>query len=163
MSALREEIKKQSDWIVKTFDTEGLKLDYTLKSFVQIDKFFELHSKNGKPIPGGKLSQNLETTTFSIGSYIGETILKSVQRAVWITNENDPQAKTTASIKLPDGTVFWPMRKVMRRFKNDSGDSFYAYGHNLITKYLNEPFDETLEKIKSKNTQKAKKPWWKFW
>jgi hypothetical protein len=163
MSAIREDIKKQSDWIVKTFDTDGLKLDYTVKSFAQIDTFFELNSKNGKPIPGSKLSQNLETTTFSIGSYIGETVLKSVQRAAWKINDNDPQAKMTASVKLPDGTVFWPMRKVMRRFQNGSGDSFYAYGHNLITRYLNEPFDQTLETIKSKDTQKTKKPWWKFW
>ena len=163
MSALRDEIKKQSDWIVKTFDTDGLKLDYTVKSFVKIDKFFELHSKNGKPIPGGKLSQDLEVTIFSIGSYIGETILKSVQRAVWKTNDNDPQGKMTASIKLPDGTVFWPMRKTMRRFQNCSGNSFYSYGHNLISKYVNEPFDQTLEVFKSKDLQKSKKPWWKFW
>ena len=81
MSAIREDIKKQSDYIVKTFDTEGLKLDYTVKSFAQIDTFFELNSKNGKPVPGSKLSQNLEATIFSIGSYIGETVLKSVQRA----------------------------------------------------------------------------------
>jgi hypothetical protein len=163
MLAIMEEIKKQSDWIVKTFDTEGIKLDYTLKSFVQIDKFLELNSKNGKLIPGSKLSQNVDSTIFSIGSYIGETILKSVQRSAWKLNENDPQVKMTASIKLPDGTVFWPMRKAMRRFQNGSGGSFYAYGHNLIMKYINEPFDQTLENTKSKETQKTKKPWWKFW
>jgi hypothetical protein len=51
----------------------------------------------------------------------------------------------------------------MRRFQNGSGGSFYAYGHNLIMKYINEPFDQTLENTKSKETQKTKKPWWKFW
>ncbi len=47
MATLKEDIKKQSDWIIKAFAADKLKLDYTIHSFMEIDKFFNKHSKNG--------------------------------------------------------------------------------------------------------------------
>lgn len=47
MVTLKEDIAKQSDWLVKTFESEGYKLDYTIHSFIDIDKFFLKNLKNG--------------------------------------------------------------------------------------------------------------------
>jgi hypothetical protein len=92
MATLKEDIKKQSDWIIEAFQVDGFKLDYTIKSFVEIDKFLEKNSKNGNPTNGGRLTKNLGSILFSIGSYIGETLgsyigetlIKNAQGAEWI-------------------------------------------------------------------------------
>ena len=39
MGILLEDIKTQSDWIVKAFEYDGLKLDYSIESIIEIDKF----------------------------------------------------------------------------------------------------------------------------
>ena len=75
MGTLQEDIKAQSSWLVRAFAADGLQLDYTINSLKQIDKFFEKHSKNGKPVKNGRLSQNVGSI-FYIGSYVGETIVK---------------------------------------------------------------------------------------
>ena len=98
MTSILEDIKKQSDWIVQAFKEDGLILDFTIRSFIQIDKFFELHSDNGEPKPGGRLSKNLGIIIFSIGCYIGETFIRNIPDAVWIADENDPESLVNAAI-----------------------------------------------------------------
>jgi len=162
MASLKQDIKKQSDWIIKAFQEDGYKLDYSIKSFLEVDKFFEKHSKNGKPIRGGRLTQNLGPIIFSIGSYIGETFIKNVKGAEWITDDNDPQGEITATIKFPNGTKCWPIQKAMKRYKNGFEDSVYTYGYELVKEYISEPFEQNFWTInKEENT--TIKPWWRFW
>ncbi|RYE55951.1 MAG: hypothetical protein EOP48_09095 [Sphingobacteriales bacterium] len=118
MATLLQDIKTQSDWITKAFATEKLELDYTIRSFIEIDKFFTKHSKDGKAIKGGRLTQNLGAIVFSLGSYVGQTIIKNVPGAVWQTDDNDPEGEITASVKLPDGAIIFPMQRIMKRFQN---------------------------------------------
>src|SRR3954471_22839770 len=108
MATLLQDIKAQSEWIVKAFSVDNLKLDYSVRSLIEVDKFFNKHTKNGKAIKGGRLSKNLGPVIFSIGSYVGETIIRNVPGAIWQTDDNDPQGEITASIKLPDETIMWP-------------------------------------------------------
>jgi hypothetical protein len=162
MATLIQDIKKQSDWIIKAFKVDGYHLDYSIKSFVEIDKFFEKHSKNGKPVSGGRLSQDLGPIIFSIGSYIGETFIINVKGAVWITDDNDPQGEITASIKFPDGMTVWPMQRVMNRFKNGFEDSIYPYAYEFAKDYITEPFDQNFWSINS-GQNIPKKSWWKIW
>jgi hypothetical protein len=162
MATLIEDIKTQSDWIIKAFKADGYNLDYTIKSFIEIDRFFQKHSKNGRPVPGGRLSQNLGPIIFSIGSYIGETFIKIDKGAEWITDDNDPQGEVTASVKFSDGSQCWPMQRAMNRFKNGSEDSVYPYGFQIAKEFHSEQFDQGFWLI-SKDEDNPKKPWWKFW
>jgi hypothetical protein len=163
MATLLQDIKAQSEWIVKAFSADNLKLDYSVRSLIEVDKFFNKHTKNGKAIKGGRLSKNLGPVIFSIGSYVGETIIRNVPGAIWQTDDNDPQGEITASIKLPDETIMWPMQKAMKRFQNGLEDSIYVYGHHVIKEYVHEPFDQSYWEIASKQTEYLVKPWWKFW
>jgi len=58
MGALREDIDIASDWIVKAFKKDELTLDYSIKSFIEVDKFFNKHTFKGKARTGGRLSKN---------------------------------------------------------------------------------------------------------
>jgi len=155
MATLKQDIKTQSSWIVKAFKADKLTLDYTINSFKNLDKFFEKHSKDGKAKRGGRLSTNLGPILFSIGAYIGETLIKTFPGSKWITDDNDPEGELNVEIKFPNGSIVWPTQRVMKRFKNGAEDSLFDYGF-LIAKQngLELPFE--IDESKSK-------PWWKFW
>jgi hypothetical protein len=162
MGTLLEDIKVQSSFIIKAFSADDLKLDYTVHSFIEVDKFFNRNVDNGRPVKGGRLTKNLGPIIFSIGSYVGETIVKTIPGAVWQTDDNDPQGEINASVRLPDGTIMWPMQRVMKRFQNGSEDSIYVYGHSVTKELTNELFDQSYWQI-DKEKAKPNKPWWKFW
>jgi hypothetical protein len=63
MPNLLQDIQKQSDWIVKAFKSDKLPLDYSIHSFIQIDRFFNKHAKDGKAVKGGRLATNLSMCT----------------------------------------------------------------------------------------------------
>lgn len=163
MATLLEDIKIQSEWLIEAFAADNLKLDYTIHSLIEVDKFFNRNTRNGKAVKGGRFSKNLGAIIFSIGAYVGQTIVKTIPSAAWETDDNDPQGEITAAVKLPDGTIMWPMQKVMKRFKNGSEDSIYAYGHHITKDLTNEAFDQSYWDIENENVLIFKKPWWKFW
>lgn len=163
MASLKQDIKTQSDWIILALKTDGFKLDYSIQSFIEIDRFFEKNTKDGKPTRGGRLAQNIGAIIFSIGSYIGEAFIKNVQGTDWITDDNDPNGEITAAIKFPDGNTVFPMQRVMNRFKNGYSDSIYTYGFEITKNYINEPFNVAFWDIGRKSNQEIKKAWWKFW
>ena len=161
MGTLREDIKSQSDWIVKALTADKFKLDYTIESFIEIDKFFIKHSKNGQAVAGGRLSKNLGAIIFSIGSYVGETIIRVVPGAEWKTDDADPKGEMNVSVKLPNGTEVWPMQRVMKRFKDGDEDSIYPYGYSVTKEFTNKSFDEVFWKLT--RGKEESKPRWKFW
>lgn len=163
MATLLEDIEVQAEWLAKAFAVDNLKLDYTIHSLIKVDKFFNRNTKDGKAVKGGRFSQNLGAIIFSIGSYVGQTIIKTIPGATWETDDNDPQGELTAAVKLPDGTIMWPMRKVLRRFQNGSEDSIYVYGHHVTKDLTKEEFDLNYWNIDKDNYSVPKRAWWKFW
>lgn len=161
MATLKEDIKTSSDWLVKAFGADRFKLDYSVESFKEIDRFFDLHSENGQPKAEGRLSQNLGSILFAIGSYVGETIIKNVPAAVWKTNDEDPGGEVNVEIVLPDGTVVWPVQRVMKRFKNGEEDGIYDYGVVIVRDIARGDYWERAKK--GRLGYAPKKPWWKFW
>ncbi len=165
MATLKEDIKSQSDWIVKAFAADGFKLDHTIDSIIEVDRFFTVNMKNGRPKKGGRLyGRGFGPILFSIGSYVGETIIKNVNGSEWITDDNDPQGELNMSLKLPDGGEIWPVQKVMKRFQNGSEDAIYPYVHMVTMEFTNLPFKEEFWTVTAETSEPEKtKPWWKFW
>ena len=164
MATLIEDIKVQSNWIIKAFKADGLTLDHSINSFIELDKFFQLHAENGQAIKGRRLSKNLGSIIFSIASYIGETLTKTVPGSVWETDDSDPQGEMNIAVKLPDGTTCWPAHRVIKRFQNGLEDGIYPYGFELTKSIINDDFDDSFWKIeKEVKPLEPKKPFWKFW
>ena len=163
MATLLQDIEAQSDWITKAFAADKFKLDYTIRSFIEIDSFFNKHSKDGKAVKGGRLTENLGAIIFSLGAYVGQTIIKNAPDAVWKTDDNDPEGELSASVKLPDGTIIFPMQRIMKRFQNGTEDAVYVYGYQVTKEYTNEPFDQSFWKTISERENESQKPRWKFW
>lgn len=128
MDTLLKDIETQSDWIIKAFAADKFKLDHTIHSFIEIDRFFNKHSKNGKAVKRGRLQQNVGAILFSLGAYVGQTMIKNVPGAEWQLDDDDPQGETTATVKFPDGAIIFPMERIIKRFQNGSEDAVYVYG-----------------------------------
>ena len=154
MATLREDIKTYSIWLVKAFKTDKLKLDYSFNSFKEIDYFFDSNADHGKAVPQGRLADNLGPILFAIGSYIGETFVRNIRGAEWVTDENNAEGEVTAAVIFPDGSQIWPMQKVVKRFQNGQEESIYTYADVITREYAKSPAAEIVQ---------SKKPWWKFW
>ena len=158
MATIKEDILTFSDMIVKGFKADKLNLDYTLTSFKDVDKFYDLHSKNGERIEGGRFAKNLGQILFALGAYIGQTVIEIIPGTVWETDEKDPEGEINATIKLPDGTIAWPMQRAIKRFRNGEEDGIFAYGYHIIQSHK-----DIQELLTKEEASRMTKPWWKVW
>ena len=120
-NTLEEDIHLASDWVVKALNSSGYRADYSLESMKEIDRFFDEQSSET-----GLLSKNFGNIIFSLGSYIGEVAIK-LYGGEWNTDDSDPQGEINISVKLGTGTVIWPVIRCMKRYKQGSEESIYAY------------------------------------
>ena len=124
-SKLINDIKSSTQWIVMAMLSSGYQVDFTVESMKEIDRFFDEQNK-----PDGILSKNRGTILFSIGCYIGETIIKHFG-GFWITDDNDPQGEMNIAVKTADGTLLFPVQRCMKQYQNGMEDSIYAYVYVL--------------------------------
>lgn len=120
-----------ANWMSKALSSSGYKADFSLNSLREVDRFFDEQAADGQATPGGLLSEQLGQRIFGLGAYVGEVIRRDCNGA-WQGNDADPKAEINIEVKLKDGTVFWPVQRVMKRFKNGSEDGIYAYGSVLV-------------------------------
>lgn len=164
MATLKEDIIKQSDWIIKAFESDGYKLDYSIHSFIEIDRFFEKNLINGKPKRGGRLAKNFGAILFSISSYIAQTFIKNIPNSNIVTDDGDVNGEINFSVELSDGTICFPAQRVMKRVKQGLEDSIYPYGYEIAKDFINESFDDAFWEIGgNQELEEDLKPWWKIW
>ena len=164
MGTLKEDLKLQSEWIVKAFAADGMELDYSIHSLIEIDRFIQKYVKNGIPIKGGRLSKRTGLIIFSLTGYIGETIIKNVPSAKWITNDEEKEAEINVAIEFDNKMQIFPGHKIMKRIQNGLEDGIYPYGLIATKEYLKEKFDDSFWKIEDEVIPFIpNKVWWKFW
>jgi hypothetical protein len=127
MGKLAEDIRTSSDWIVRALRSSNYRATFTPQSLWDIDLFFDDHSKDGEPKPRGLLSQQMGYRLFALGSYVGEVIRRSIG-GEWLTADSNPQGEIDITLKLPDGSLIWPVQRMMKRLKNGPEDGIAAYG-----------------------------------
>lgn len=176
MGTLQQDIKTQAAWLVQALQADGLKLDYSIDSLRELDRFFELHAHGGEAVAGGRLAQNLGNIIFSTGSYLGETMIRNTANSHWVTNDSDPEGEVNAEVHIGGESIIWPMQRAMKRFKNGAEDDFFTYGVLLTrddggrARPLSPPINPSPPKptpnLPTRVSDAAPprpKPWWKFW
>lgn len=122
---LGEDIHTACEWIAMALNSSGYKADYTIESIKEIDRFLDEQSGEN-----GIISRGRGKILFSLGCYVGETVIR-LYGGKWHTDDNDPQGEINASVKLDNGTVIFPMQRVIKRYQNGSEDGIYAYVYVL--------------------------------
>ncbi|KKT78254.1 MAG: hypothetical protein UW75_C0047G0004 [Parcubacteria group bacterium GW2011_GWF2_44_8] len=107
MSTLLEDINQGSEWIVKAFAELNKSLDYSLDSLQEIDKFFDEEAENGQPKSGGVLEQGLGSKLFSIGAYVGQTLIKNCPGSEWEINDIETQGEINMQVKFKSGRLLF--------------------------------------------------------
>jgi hypothetical protein len=62
--SLVEDIATASDWIVGALRSSGYRIDFSVDSLKEIDRFFDEHALNGGARPGGLLAENCGSRLF---------------------------------------------------------------------------------------------------
>lgn len=122
---LDEDIHTACEWVAMALNSSGYKADYTVESMKEIDRFIDEQSGEN-----GIISRGRGKILFSLGCYVGETVIR-LYGGKWHTDDNDPAGEINASVELDNGTVIFPIQRVIKRYRNGSEDGIYAYVYVL--------------------------------
>lgn len=124
---LLSDVKKAEKLIIAALNSSGYKVDMTIDSLKEVERFFieQLDDEVHLPKPGGLLSKNKGQRLFAIGSLVGEVVIKEYG-GEWITNDNDPQGEINIAVKCPNG-IIWPVQRVMKRCEEGPENDIYYY------------------------------------
>jgi hypothetical protein len=61
---------------------------------------------------------------------VGEVIRRSVG-GKWSGDDSDPEAEVNVELHLPDGSVVWPVQRVMKRLQGGPEEGIAAYAAAL--------------------------------
>jgi hypothetical protein len=53
---------------------------------------------------------------FALGPYVGETVRQALGGA-WAADGDGPTAEMNIGLHLPDGSIIWPVQRVIKRFR----------------------------------------------
>lgn len=120
---LLEDIPKAAGWLVANMRNSGYFLDDTIESFRELDRFFDEQSRPGGLLADGKPGSKL----FAVGSYMGRVFVEKLG-GVWETDDADPMGELNIAVRLPDGSLVWPVQRALKRLQNGPEDGLYAYG-----------------------------------
>ena len=134
MASILEDVQTAAAWVSEALMNSGYQADFSPDSLIEIDRFFREHVRNGKAIPRGLLAESLGSRLFALGSYVGEVIRRNIG-GEWQGNDDDPEAEINVTLHLPDGTVCWPMLRMMKRFKLGEEEGIAAYGSSFGLQY----------------------------
>lgn len=127
MTTLKDDLPASAEMVSHALQAAGYDADYSPGSLREIDRFFDENVVSGSAKAGGLLSTELGARLFGIGAYIGEVVRRE-KGGVWICNDIDLQAEINVKLQLSDGTICWPVQRVMKRFKNgaENGIAIWA-------------------------------------
>ena len=130
-NTLIEDIPIAYNWAAHNLQITNYQADFTLDSLKDIDRFIDEQSK-----PSGLFNEKnrkIGNILFSLGCYVGETIKRSYS-GIWITDDADPLGEINIAVKLDNGTLFWPVQRVMKRYKDGEENAIYPYALSMDEK-----------------------------
>ncbi|MER8528652.1 hypothetical protein [Mesorhizobium sp. M0145] len=118
---LQDDIPIAAQWISKALQSSGYDANFTPRSISEVERFFREQTKDGEPISGGLMSQDIGPRLFALGSYCGE-VLRRELGGHWLTNDDDPEGEINAALEVGSGVTCWPMQRVMKRLRSGEDD-----------------------------------------
>ncbi|MGI5508372.1 hypothetical protein [Streptomyces sp. CA-106131] len=130
MTSLLDDVHTSAQWIARSLDSAAYRTDFSPASLRDIEQFMSDHSDVGTAVEGGPLATDLGARLFALGCYVGETARHALGGS-WEADDDDPQGEINVRLQLPDGSVVWPVQRLMQRFRNGPEDSIVGYGAAL--------------------------------
>lgn len=125
-----EKARDEAERVAKALTRSRYDADFSSASLWEIDRFFDTEAPGGQPRAGGPLAEHLGARIFALGAYVGEVVRRHAG-GDWIGADNDPEAEINVMVRISNGTIIWPIQRVMKRYRNGPEDSLVAYGLGL--------------------------------
>jgi hypothetical protein len=125
---LLSDIKKASAWITEALNSSGYAVSMNIESLKEVDRFFneQMDDATHTPKQGGLLSENIGSRLFAIGSFMGEVIISEFG-GKWIADDNDKHGEINIAVELLNGSIIWPVQRVMKRYGEGPENDIYNY------------------------------------
>lgn len=118
---LQDDIPIAAQWIANALQSSGYGADFASKSIAEVERFFREQIKDGVPVSGGLLAQDIGPRLFALGCYCGEVLRKELG-GHWQTDDNDPEGEINAALEVASGMICWPIQRVMKRLRSSEDD-----------------------------------------
>jgi hypothetical protein len=125
-SSIVDDVLGSAEWISTALRSSGYAADFSPGSLWEVDRFFDEHTEGGRPRRRGLLAESTGSRLFGIGAYIGEVIRRDVG-GEWEGDDTDPEAEINVAVRLSDGSLIWPVQRVMKRLQNGAEDAIAPY------------------------------------
>jgi hypothetical protein len=130
MPSLVEDAASMAERIATALTSSGYRADFSPASLWDIDRFFDEQSDKGRPRRGGLLADETGARLFALGAYTGEVIRRAVG-GTWSADDADPEGEINIELQLADGSIVWPVQRVMKRLANGAEDALAPYAAAL--------------------------------
>jgi hypothetical protein len=124
---LQADLPRAAGWIAEALTSSGYRADFSLASSKEVERFFSEHAnEDGGARPGGLLDEDLGQRLFGLGAYLGEVLIRNLG-GEWVTDDSDPEGEINVAVRLRDGSLVWPVQRVMKRLAAGECESVHAY------------------------------------
>ncbi|MFG2513098.1 hypothetical protein [Streptomyces sp. NPDC048584] len=127
---LVDEVHTSAVRIARALEGAGYRADFTPMSLRDLERFMTEHSDHGIAVEGGLLAAGLGPRLFALGAYLGETVRRSAGGS-WEADDDAPPGEADIRLRLPDGSVVWPVQRIRKRFRHGCEDSLVGYAMSL--------------------------------
>lgn len=127
MGDLVQDASEAATRVAEALLSSGYVADFSPASLGEIDRFFDEQSRDGRPRPGRLLADDTGRRLFALGAYVGEVLLHELGGA-WRADASAPDSEEGLMVVFPDGSVVWPVQRVLKRYVEGPENGLTAYG-----------------------------------
>ena len=133
MGTIYEDIALAADQISTELTAHGYRLDFSLASLAEVDRFLDEHSNPDTHATDTLLSDRLGPWMFALGSYSGEVLRRAIGgQWRWGGADDDKAASTDTELVLVDGSLVFPLQRVWKRLMHGDDDAMAAWGAEMV-------------------------------
>ncbi len=133
MGTIYEDIVTAADQIATELGEHGYRLDFTLASLAEVDRFLDENADPGSTATDTLLSGRLGPWMFGLGSYSGEVLRRAIGGEWrWVGLDDDKAASTDTELVLVDGSLVFPLQRIWKRLMSGDEESMTRWGAEMV-------------------------------
>jgi hypothetical protein len=133
VGTIYEDIASAADQIATELGSYGYRLDFTLASLAEVDRFLDENADPGSKDTDTLLSNRLGPWMFALGSYCGEVLRRAAGGEWhWAGLDDDKAASTDTELVLVDGSLVFPLQRIWKRLMSGEEESMTRWGAEMV-------------------------------
>ncbi len=133
VGTIYQDIEAAAAQIATELGDHGYRLDFSLASLAEVDRFFDQNSALDPDEGDSLLAGHLGPWLFALGAYAGEVVRGQIGgHWHWAGADDDPEAATETELVLVDGSLIFPLQKVWKRLMYGGDEAMVAWGRDMV-------------------------------